>query len=207
MKGNLTVNNTNTNNATTAYFATIAGFPILSEDETKRLVKLAQSGDKDAAEQVINCHLKLAVKIASSYVRPGFDLMEAVSYANEGLIDSVMKWNPDTSTKFVSYASRCMASKLRDGTRSERLQPISDYAWRELSQVKKARAEYYQMYECEPSEWDLADMLGGKFTPEKVRDLLDWSYNPDSFDCELGDEDSLSLEDVTGVEDDYALDF
>lgn len=198
------MNNNNKNDALTAYLSSISSFPVLSDKETRELAKLAQAGDKDAEERLVNCNLKLSAKISKDYVRPGFSWLEAISWANEGLMSAVMKWDPEGDSKFSSYAARVIATKLRDGTRSERLQPISDYAWKILTKVKKARSEFINCFEYEPSDDEIADYIGGKITADKVREVLDWSRDPDSYDAPVGDDDeSATVGDFFGEEDDY----
>jgi RNA polymerase sigma-32 factor len=89
-----------------AYLSEIARYPLLSrEDEHALAVRYHDTGDLDAARQLIASNLRLVVKIANEYRRSAFQLLDLVQEGNMGLMQAVKKYDPFKGVKLSSYAA------------------------------------------------------------------------------------------------------
>ena len=74
------------------YFQEVWTFPILEKEEEYMLAKrYADSGDTDAAHQLVTSHLRLVAKIAMSYRGYGLPVSDLVSEGSIGLMKAVKK--------------------------------------------------------------------------------------------------------------------
>jgi RNA polymerase sigma-32 factor len=89
-----------------AYMAEVQRHPLLSREEEHDLaVKLRETGDVQAAYQLVASNLRLVVKIAHEYRRTAFQLLDLVQEGNLGLMQSVKKYDPWKGVKLSSYAA------------------------------------------------------------------------------------------------------
>ena len=66
-----------------SYLEQIKRFPVLSEEEEKKLINDFQTnGDLASAQKLITSHLRLAAKIALTYRRYGLPMADVISEAN-----------------------------------------------------------------------------------------------------------------------------
>lgn len=89
-----------------AYLSEIARYPLLSREEEHALaVHYRETGDLEAARQLIASNLRLVVKIANEYRRSAFQLLDLVQEGNMGLMQAVKKYDPFKGVKLSSYAA------------------------------------------------------------------------------------------------------
>lgn len=88
----------------TAYLRDISKYKILDSSEINELIILAQNGDDDAKNKVVNSNLRFVVTIAKQFQHRGILLMDLIEAGNLGLIYSVDKFNIDKGVTFLSYA-------------------------------------------------------------------------------------------------------
>lgn len=87
------------------YLQSIRKFPILTpEQEYDMAVKYRQTGNKQIAQQLINSHLRLVVKVVSKYRGYGLPINEMIAEGNIGLLYAVNKFEPDKGFRFSTYA-------------------------------------------------------------------------------------------------------
>ena len=92
-------------NGLSRYLAEIRKFPMLAPDVEFMLEKRWQEhGDQEAAEKLINSHLRLVAKIAMGYRGYGLPLGEVISEGNVGLMQAVKKFDPDKGFRLSTYA-------------------------------------------------------------------------------------------------------
>jgi RNA polymerase sigma-32 factor len=87
------------------YLQEIQKFPLLTiEDEQKYGTEFKKTGDKHAAKMLVQSHLRLVVKIATTFRNYGLPIVDLVSEGNVGLIKAVKKFDPDKGFRFSTYA-------------------------------------------------------------------------------------------------------
>lgn len=139
-----------------AYLEQIKRFPVLTEDEEKKLITDFQiKGDLLAAQKLITSHLRLAAKIALTYRRYGLPMSDVISEANLGLMQAVKKFDMDKKVRLATYAIWWIKAAVNDYIlRSWSLVKIGTVAAQKklfynLSRIK-ARLGLYENKELEP---------------------------------------------------------
>lgn len=87
------------------YLQSIRKFPILTpENEYDLAVKYKATHDPKIAQQLINSHLRLVVKVLSKYKGYGLPVSEMISEGNIGLLYAINKFEPEKGFRFSTYA-------------------------------------------------------------------------------------------------------
>jgi RNA polymerase sigma-32 factor len=73
-----------------------------------------EHGDRDAANQLVTSHLRLAVKVAMSYRGYGLPVSEIISEGNVGLLQALDRFEPDRGFRFSTYAVWWIRASIQD---------------------------------------------------------------------------------------------
>jgi len=98
-----------------SYLHDIRRFPMLERDQEYGLAKRwREQGDRDAADQLITSHLRLAAKIAMGYRGYGLPIAEIVSEGNVGLMQALNRFEPERGFRFATYAIWWIRASIQD---------------------------------------------------------------------------------------------
>ena len=87
------------------YIRTISEFPILSaEQEYEYASKWVREHDQNAAEKLLESHLRLVVSVAYDFRNYGIPVGELVASGNMGLMQALQKFDPERGFRFSTYA-------------------------------------------------------------------------------------------------------
>jgi RNA polymerase primary sigma factor len=86
------------------YFRDINKFPVLSEEEERKLIRGVQNNDEEAIKKLITCNLRFVVSVARHYRGRGLSFTELINEGNIGLLKAAKRYNLDNKVKFISYA-------------------------------------------------------------------------------------------------------
>jgi RNA polymerase primary sigma factor len=143
------------------YLQDIQKLPLITDRrEERRLARLAQAGDEEAAERLVTANLRFVISYVKKYQGHGLDLSELVAIGNEGLLRAVRKFDPDQGVKFISYAvwwvRQAVLKALAEQTRSVRI-PLNQNS----HLIRMARTETYLSQELgrEPTDGEIAKAL------------------------------------------------
>ena len=145
------------------YLAQVRKHPLLSAEEEKEIaIRFAETGDREAAEQLVTANLRLVIKIAFQYHRQWANVLDLIQEGNVGLVEALKRYDPYREIRFSSYAQywiRAMILRfLLDNFRLVRLG--STRAGRKLFfQLQKERDRLIELG-IEPSTRLLAERLG-----------------------------------------------
>ncbi len=138
------------------YLEKIKQFPVLSEEEEKKLMYDFQTkGDLLSAQKLITSHLRLAAKIALTYRHYGLPMSDVISEANLGLMQAVKKFDMNKKVRLATYAIWWIKAAINDYIlRSWSLVKIGTVAAQKklfynLSRIK-TRLGLYENKELEP---------------------------------------------------------
>jgi RNA polymerase sigma-32 factor len=99
----------------TGYFSDIARFAMLERDQEYRLAKRwREHGDRDAADQLVTSHLRLAAKVAMGYRGYGLPVSEIISEGNVGLMQALNRFEPEKGFRFATYAIWWIRASIQD---------------------------------------------------------------------------------------------
>jgi len=184
---------------TRQYLDEIGISPLLTAEEERDLSRRAQRGDDDARQRMIECNLRLVVKIARRYMNRGLDLLDLIEEGNLGLIRAVEKFDPEKGFRFSTYATwwirQTIERALMNQTRTIRL-PI--HVIKELNVYLRAARKLEQTMDKEPTADDIAKMLNKPVAGvEKMLGLRD---RVTSVDVPVGKENDRPLLEIVADE-------
>ena len=98
-----------------AYISAAHRIPVLTlEEEQAYARKLHESGDINAAQQLILPHLRFVIKIANNYSGYGLALADLIQEGNIGLMKAVKRFDPDVGVRLVSFAVHWIKAEIHE---------------------------------------------------------------------------------------------
>jgi RNA polymerase sigma-32 factor len=102
-------------NPGSGYLGDIRRFSILEKELEYRLAKRwREHGDREAADQIVTSHLRLAAKIAKNYRGYGLPISEIISEGTVGLMQAINRFEPDRGFRFATYAIWWIRASIQD---------------------------------------------------------------------------------------------
>jgi RNA polymerase nonessential primary-like sigma factor len=145
---------------TRLYLSEIGVSPLLTADEEKEFGRLAKAGDESARHRMIECNLRLVVKIARRYINRGLPLLDLIEEGNLGLIHAVEKFDPERGFRFSTYATwwirQTIERAIMNQSGAVRL-PI--HVIKDINTCLRAARSIRQQEDREPSITDIAEHL------------------------------------------------
>lgn len=86
--------------------------PPLKGEEEQQALALAEQGDEEAKQLLIERNLRLVVFIARRFENTGINLEDLISIGTIGLIKAVGTYRTDKNIKLATYASRCIENEI-----------------------------------------------------------------------------------------------
>jgi RNA polymerase sigma-32 factor len=97
------------------YLSDIRRFTMLEKDQEYKLAKRwREHGDRDAANQLVTSHLRLAAKVAMGYRGYGLPVSEIVAEGNIGLMQALNRFEPERGFRFSTYAIWWIRASIQD---------------------------------------------------------------------------------------------
>lgn len=94
--------------------------PSLSKAEEDALLAKLHSGDKTAADKLIESNLRLVAYVAKKYSKEKKELDDLISIGTIGLIKAVNSFNPEKNIRLATYAVRCIENEILMVIRAEK---------------------------------------------------------------------------------------
>ena len=97
------------------YIQTVNRFPLLTpEQESEYARRLRDSGDLEAAKQLVLSHLRLVVSIARGYAGYGLPQADLIQEGNIGLMKAVKRFDPTRGVRLVSFAIHWIKAEIHE---------------------------------------------------------------------------------------------
>ena len=84
----------------------------LSAEEERRYLALAQSGDLEARNILIERNLRLVSHIMKKYYAQTADQEDLISIGTIGLIKGISTFDPSKGARLATYAARCVENAI-----------------------------------------------------------------------------------------------
>jgi len=189
--------------ATRLYLNEIGFSKLLTAEEEVYYARLAQKGDASARRRMIECNLRLVVKIARRYMNRGLALLDLIEEGNLGLIRAVEKFDPERGFRFSTYATwwirQTIERAIMNQTRTIRL-PI--HVVKEINVYLRAARQLTQRLDHEPTAEEIADLLDRPI--DEVKRMLGLNERVTSVDTPYGKDADKPLLDT--IADESAMD-
>lgn len=182
------------------YLQDICSEELLTPEEEVALAQRIKNGDQAALEKLTKSNLRFVVSVAKQYQNQGLSLPDLINEGNIGLIKAAKRFDETRGFKFISYAvwwiRQSILQAIAENSRIVRL-PSNQLG--ALNKIKKEITRLEQELERQPSEEELADMLG---VPEdKIKSILGISGRHISIDAPLIADEDVNYVDVIPNED------
>jgi len=97
------------------YLSDIGRFAMLERNREFELAKRwREFGDREAADELVTSHLRLAAKIAMGYRGYGLPVSEMISEGNVGLMQALNRFEPEKGFRFATYAMWWIKACIQD---------------------------------------------------------------------------------------------
>ena len=170
---------------TRLYLKEIEVSQLLTAEEEVYYSRLSLKGDTKARDKMIECNLRLVVKIARRYMNRGLALLDLIEEGNLGLMRAVEKFDPERGFRFSTYATWWIRQTIERGlmnqTRTIRL-PI--HVIKELNTYLRAARKLTQELNREATAEDVASAL--KKPVKDVEKMFRLADRVSSFDIPVG---------------------
>ena len=180
---------------TRLYLKEIEVSELLTAEEEVYYSRLSLKGDTKARDKMIECNLRLVVKIARRYMNRGLALLDLIEEGNLGLIRAVEKFDPERGFRFSTYATWWIRQTIERGlmnqTRTIRL-PI--HVIKELNTYLRAARKLTQELNREATAEDVAKLLDKPV--KSVQKMFRLADRVSSFDIPMGGEGDRPLLDI-----------
>ena len=84
----------------------------LTEEEERRYLALAQQGDLEARNILIERNLRLVAHIMKKYYAMTADQEDLISIGTIGLIKGITTFDPSKGARLATYAARCVENAI-----------------------------------------------------------------------------------------------
>ena len=177
------------------YLRDLGKLEMVTPEEETELAARIQAGDDAAFKRLVEANLRFVISVAKQYQNRGLDLMDLVNEGNIGLMKAALKFDPSRGFKFISYAvwwiRQQILQSLSDKGRLVRL-PLNQVGF--LNKIGRARTEFLQENEREPTDGELAALLD--ISPVKLGESVMGDVKVLSLDFPLGEDQTDSLIDI-----------
>jgi RNA polymerase sigma-32 factor len=98
-----------------AYISAVNGLPVLDAAAERQLaVRLRESEDLEAAQQLVLSNLRHVVHIARGYLGYGLPFADLIQEGNIGLMKAVKRFDPEVGVRLISFAVHWIKSEIHE---------------------------------------------------------------------------------------------
>lgn len=139
-----------------------AELKLLSEDETKELLRRTKEGDEQAREKLIQGNFRLVLSVLQKFIGRGESADDLFQVGVIGLIKAIDNFNIELNVKFSTYGVPMILGEVRRYLRDNQSVRVSrsmrDMAYKAMQAKEKLTAQN----RCEPTVEQIAAEIGAK---------------------------------------------
>lgn len=136
---------------------------LLTPKEERDLARKAKAGDKTAFDRFLQANLRLVVRLASEFNRrcPWVSEPEFVQDGNQGLVCSLMSFDPERGFRFSTYAVPIIRQHMSKGARKRySLIRLPIRILQDRKKMEDCRPLFMEKYGYEPGHYELGKYAG-----------------------------------------------
>lgn len=160
---------------------------------TEELIRLAQSGDREAAELLVSENSGLIWSIARRFIGRGTETDDLYQIGCLGFLKAVEGFDTEFGTQFSTYAVPKISGEIRRFLRDDGAIKVSRSLKEQAATIKSIRNHLTAALGREPTVQEISRQTG--FTPEEIALAETATAATESIHRELGDE-GFSLENI-----------
>jgi RNA polymerase sigma-32 factor len=146
------------------YLQHIRRYPMLDAQQEYQLAKRwADDGNEDAANTLVTSHLRLVAKIAMGYRGYGLPLGELISEGNVGMMQAVIRFDPDRGFRLATYAMWWIRASIQE---------YILHSW-SLVKMGTTAAQKKLFFNLRKLKGQMQAIEDGDLTPEHVTHIAD----------------------------------
>ncbi|AZR72294.1 RNA polymerase sigma-G factor [Anoxybacter fermentans] len=159
-------------------FGHIPHHEILSDAETRKLIALAQEGDDQAKERLVQHNLRLVMKITHRFKNSGYEMEDLFQVGTIGLIKAIRDFDLSRNLKFSTYAVPRVIGEIRRFIRDDGLVKVSRTLKESASRIRKFKESFIKEEGREPTVQEISQKTG--LTPEDIINAMEAVQEPTS---------------------------
>jgi len=161
--------------------------------EQKELIRLAQTGDKQAAEQLVTENSGLIWSVAKRFIGRGTDTEDLYQLGCLGFLKAVDGFDLEYGTQFSTYAVPKISGEIRRFLRDDGAVKVSRTIKEQAAAIKLMRNQLTTALGREPTIAEISQQTG--LSPEEIALAETATAATESIQRETG-EDGFTLENV-----------
>lgn len=160
---------------------------------TEELIRLAQAGDREAGETLVNENSGLIWSVAKRFIGRGTETDDLYQLGCLGFLKAVEGFDLEFGTQFSTYAVPKIAGEIRRFLRDDGAIKVSRSLKEQAATIKSMRNHLTTALGREPTVQEISRQTG--FTPEEIALAETATAGTESIHRELGEE-GFSLENI-----------
>lgn len=152
-------------------------YALLSHEETLELISMAQKGDKDAKEKLVEHNIGLIKSVLRGFLNRGYDMEDLFQIGSIGLLKAIDKFDSSFKVRFSTYAVPMIAGEIKRFLRDDGMLKVSRSLKQTANRVKYTHENLSKVLGREPTIQEIADELD--IDKEDIVIALEASYQPD----------------------------
>ena len=180
---------------------------MIDYEQTLRLIKLAQNGDQDAKDMLINAHYPLVKSVIKRYRNKGVDYDDLFQLGCVGFVKAINNFDSSYNVRFSTYAVPMIAGEVKRFLRDDGYIKVSRAIKSQAAEINR----YLDSFSSDSPAPSIAD-IAKKFNlePQEVVFAMDSARYPVSLSTPVdsAEEGSVTLGEriATPEEEDSKLD-
>ena len=160
---------------------------------TEELIRRSQTGDKNAAETLVNENTGLIWSVAKRFLGRGTEAEDLYQLGCLGFLKAVEGFDLEYGTQFSTYAVPKIAGEIRRFLRDDGAVKVSRTIKEQASSIKAARSQLSATLGREPTITEIGERTG--LSPEEIAIAETATAATESIQREIGD-DGFALENI-----------